>query len=184
MKKVWLLLACLWSTAALAQISQGTILAGGSFGINSGKEYTEERNNNVIIRTEKKFTELNFNPSVGVFVSDEVALGLAMDIFTRNADGKHEYTTVGVGPFARFYLPMKLFFEGYVGYASQKIGKNKVYNGLGYSLGAGFAFFVNNHVAIEPALRFRGYALSNADDRDLSYGRNGLLIGVGLQTYF
>lgn len=184
MKKVWLLLACLWSTAAMAQISQGTILAGGSFGINFGKEYSEVRSNNVLVRTEQKFTEVNFNPSIGMFVSDEIALGLAMDIFTRSVEGDHQYTNVGVGPFARFYLPMSLFFEGYVGYASQKSGDNTVYNGLGYSLGAGFAFFVNNHVAIEPALRFRGYALSNADDKDIKQGRSGLLIGIGLQTYF
>lgn len=183
MKKYVLFLFCFFTTAAMAQIGQGRFLVGGSLGVDFGREYSEFRSQNVIVRTTQNYTEFSFNPTVGYFFTDALALGLAVDVFTRSVEGNHASTIVGVGPFARYYLPINLFFEGYFGLASRRGGNNRADTGLGYSLGVGYALFLNDHVALEPALRFRGYALTDGDNRDLNNGRFGTLLSIGFQIY-
>ena len=127
MKKVFLAVALVLSALAVqAQISQGNFLAGGSFSLDFGTERNTFQNNNTTVTTERSYREIIFNPRIGYFLTENLALGLGFDISSRaserpnNGNVENDFTSTGVGVFARYYFPMNLFGEGYIGYLSQR----------------------------------------------------------------
>lgn len=152
-----------------AQTQQGKIMVGVSsglslvgtgsslmsFGFNTNK-HTVSYNGYSSTTTEKS-TSFNLFPKVGYFVIDNLAVGVDFTyVYNKTEMGSSNNTTwtttiIGVGPFARFYLPsgkVLPFFEasGLLGFGDDKSTSN--YSGsssdsklniVGFFGGAGIA---------------------------------------------
>lgn len=106
---------------------------------------------------------LNLSPKVGFFLIDNLAVGAQVFGEIRKRAGEHGVNSqLLFGPFGRYYFH-NLFLEANIGSYDKD-----VFAGLGL----GYAFFVNNNVAIEP--------IANARIRD------GIELNflVGFQLYF
>jgi len=192
MKKIFLAAVLVLSAFTLqAQVGQGKFLAGGSFSLDFGTERNTFQNNNTTVTTERSYREIIFNPRIGYFLTENLALGLGFDISSRsseraNGNVENDFTSTGVGVFARYYFPANIFGEGYIGYLSQRAGAGngqENYTGLGYSVGVGYAYFLSNSVALEPMVKFAGYSTSWTEDERFKRSRAGVIFGIGLQVY-
>ena len=189
MKTIFTICALIVSSSmAFGQLNKGDFLAGGSFTFSTGKtKNTAPVANNTSVITETKHTNINFSPKFGVFVADNLAIGAQVGLESYSVDGNLSHSTVSAGPFIRYYFPVKIFAEGFLGYAGQKFGDGSgasKYNGLGYSAGLGYALFLNKNVALEPMVKFVGYSTKNAKDSRYKNSDAALLIGIGFQIYF
>lgn len=141
---------------ASAQINQGTILVGASS--SSGVQSIKSGN----------YSETLFilNTKIGYFISENLALGANIGI---TKFGGLDQTTFGA--FGRYYISGKYFLGA--GYSSTKSnGSNSV--GL-LNFEGGYAAFLTNNIAIEPALT---YQLGTGDASQNS--TIGLAIGFSL----
>lgn len=192
MKKIVTAIAlALVCSGAYAQFNQGRILAGGSV---SFQTQTVKSKVNGTTNTLGKITDIGFNPKVGFFVIDNLAAGLGVDItsHTEKEEGSSDKSTSSnftVTPFVRYYLDPGVFFQGQVGFGTSKqknengntttTTKNGVFD---WALGVGYAYFLNDHVAIEPLIYYSMHTDKNNDnDNKITYG--GVGINVGLQVY-
>jgi outer membrane protein len=192
MKKIAILLAAWCITmSAYAQFEKGNKLVGGSLGADfttdktkvDGTTYTNGRNVN-----------FSFDPQVAYFVINNLAVGGALGFSTESykeddSDYKSVDNEITIQPVARYYLSQGIFFQGnfIVGSAKNKVTDNgdtdeTKYNVSGWSLSAGYAYFLNDHVAIEPQLGYSGKGYKNKEN-DVKYVDNGLYIRVGFQIY-
>jgi hypothetical protein len=90
-------------------------------------------------------TVLTIDPTLGYFIADDLAIGLNVSTLHSNSNGeKHSETSLG--PFIRYYIADPIFIHVRV-----DVGLNK---GAGTLIGAkvGYSLFLNNSVAIEPAV--------------------------------
>lgn len=163
MKKIVLTLAALTAfTFASAQegetstfgFSEGNIMLEGNIMYNS----TNDKN------TETKTSEFEFNPKVGYFLTDDIALGVELGIGSNNTeiDGteteKGSYFNAGV--FGRYYFldlgeRFKTYGELGLGMTSSKDGIDDAevkYNGFNAGVGLGINYFVTESFAINFAL--------------------------------
>ncbi len=101
MKKVFLAVALVLSALAVqAQVGQGKFLAGGSFSLDFGTERNTFQNNNTTVTTELSYREIIFNPRIGYFLTENLALGLGFDISSRaseraNGNVENDFTSTG-----------------------------------------------------------------------------------------
>ncbi|CDS92185.1 hypothetical protein FM120_35880 [Sphingobacterium faecium PCAi_F2.5] len=118
--------------------------------------------------TEKKTSTFNFNPSVGYFVSDKVAVGLDFNIgnskntdYSATADTYVKNNNFGIGAYGRYYfLDLSPRFKTYAqlsagynqfggeinnGTTTTDIAKTK---GFGAGAGLGVNYFVTENIAI------------------------------------
>lgn len=133
MKKLFLSIAVLAAgTASYAQIGQGSILLGGSLAFSS----TGEQTNKTVaggVTTETKtpgFSNWNFSPRVGYFLSDNLAVGLDLGlgqshvktVTNGTAEEKVSSFNLDLGLFARYYMNISdnfyFFGQARVGYRS------------------------------------------------------------------
>lgn len=194
MKKViFTAIVLLTASATFAQFEKGRILAGGSIEFSANKDKTESNNVSV---TNSKSTSFNFGPKVGYFFINNLAagLGLGLSASTTKYEGsgdKDKISGVSVNPFVRYYLKPGVFFQGAFGVGS---GKDKYtrnsnntttttkYTASNWSLGAGYAYFLNNKVAIEPFLGYQTSATKNKSN-DVKGINSGLFVNIGFQIY-
>lgn len=148
MKKLFLLFAlsiCSMATVQAQFINQGALAIGGSASLDFDPFV------------------LDLSPSAAYFVIDNLAVGANLSLTI--ADG---YTGFGIGPFVRYYLDMGVFGQAGLQYVNQ--------DALGsytrFSVGAGYAFFLNDAVSIEPV------ALVGFGDGGVTFG-----IQAGVQAY-
>lgn len=155
-KKVTLLIAIMFMAlfTANAQTEKGTILAGGSVGFDS---YTPKGGD--------AYSTINISPVGGLFLTDGFALGVGVNYL--NVDGEDSY---GVGPFARYYFGKTNVF-GQAGYTFMNDKQSSV------GLKAGYAAFLNEHVALEPALTY------TIDSHDGDNTGSGIGLSVGFQIH-
>lgn len=177
---------------ANAQIKEGTVLAGGGLSLDFGTHKNERpgNNQNTTVTVETRYTNFTFNPKVGYFFTDALALGLNLNVNTnteKNKDNGIRSTNSShtFGVFGRYYFPQKLFLEGEIGLGRQSYNgedfQNKIF---AYSLGVGYAAFLNDHVALEPMIRYQGTHYTNSRDNRYGDKYGALRLGLGLQVYF
>ncbi|HET8828920.1 MAG TPA: OmpW family outer membrane protein [Pelobium sp.] len=136
---------------------KGDILLEGSVGFNS----TNDKN------AEEKTSSFNFSPKAGYFLSDKVAVGVALSIASEKDE---DYSTggsttktnsFGVGVFGRYYFlelgkRFKTYTEAGLGYATSKTEVGSVTgpktNTLGFNLGVGANYFVTERLALNVGL--------------------------------
>lgn len=177
MKKnlTFILLLTLFSSITFAQVEKGKWFIAGysSLGLDIGKEKFEYPDGayKASSVTEYKYSEFDFNPYVGYFVIDKLAVGLFIDYsYMKQKDQDDENnswksTSAAIGPFVRYYIAdIKGFYpyaEGRFGFGSSKEieewdgGENEYKMSLlTYKLGVGSTYFLTPNVGLD---LFLGY---------------------------
>ena len=132
--------------------NEGDIILEGNLGFSS----TNDKN------TEEKTSSFNFNPKVGYFMSDNLAIGVELMVGSNKEEvagvDTDKNSNVGAGVFARYYFMdlgerFKPYGEFGLGFNSGKAGLADVkYSGIGAGVGLGVNYFVTEKIAINFAL--------------------------------
>ncbi len=217
MKKQLLLLAVVVGSAltASAQFEKGTIFLNGgtSLGLNFGTSTSSFSGGGVTIETESSYSSFGLNTMPGYFLMDGLVVGLDINFNTNSSSFDFEvsdtktvelsYKTseVLVGPFVRYYLDAGLFFQAGVGFGSASstddeydllednvVSTESSAGAFAYTVGVGYAIFLNDNVALEPSL---GYGSVTYSENELPDGIDeitttdaGLNVGIGISIFF
>ncbi|WP_207425864.1 hypothetical protein [Pedobacter sp. SYSU D00535] len=158
-----------------AQISEGNVMIGGnisnlSLGLDEPNVFT-----------------LSLNPKAAWFVSDGVALGGELSFGLATAKDAGTDLNYGIGALGRYYgtrgantvLNNSRFFgEATVGISGVNPAFGDNTNGLGFSFGPGFSYFVTPSVGLEALVKYNGVLGFGSS----AYGHN-LGLNFGLQVY-
>lgn len=123
------------STGAFGQIEKGAWLFSG--GSNLGNtSYSPSGGTSTSL--------FNLDLKGGYFFIDNLAGGALVNVLSYSGS-----STTGIGLFARYYIQGKFFLgAGFQSYSSSGSSTTQI------PLEAGYAFFVNSAVAVEPALKY------------------------------
>jgi outer membrane protein len=180
------------SMITFAQTQQGNFLLGGGFGASFGTKQVETPGlNNTTIVSKSRSTSLSFNPQIGFFIVNGFALGLDADfrntgLRNRDNDVRTTASYFTLGPFVRYYFPVNVFLDGRAGFGSGKGAASAGYSDakvFSYSFGAGYAAFLNDHIALEPIIRYRGTNFTNRTNNNFRTMDGNLEFAIGLQIY-
>lgn len=195
MKKIITVIAfALVCSGAFAQFNQGRYLVGGSLGLSTYTRTLKDDNTSTKV---SKGINFSLSPDAGYFIMDNLAVGagLTLGVSTGKGigddDSKGSSTTFLISPFVRYYLEQGIFFQAQVDAGSRtskykQDGSNTTNtdtNGLfNWGLGAGYAYFLNDYVAVEPMVGFQMQTekYSDPDYKDID---SGLFIRVAFQIY-
>ena len=163
------------SISAVAQIQEGNVLVGGDFAkFNVGLSKP-----NVI--------DLNLTPTAAWFIKDNVALGGYVNFGLQTAKGSSTTTTYGVGALGRYYSGSdvevlkhgRLFGEATLGVGGTSVSDGGgSTNGINFSFGPGFAYFITPNIGLETLLKYNGLGGFG----NIGYQSN-LNLSFGLQIY-
>lgn len=142
--------------AASAQISQGTILVGGSSNFNF-TSYNEDAGDG---------SQLDLAVRGGYFFAENLAVGLNLG-YSKWSEDDDAQTAIGL--FGRYYVNGKIIVGA--GFNSIKFGD---VSGSELGLEAGYAIFANDAVAIEPTLNFTSFG------GDFEGSAFGLRVGISV----
>jgi hypothetical protein len=189
-----LILACA-SMSALAQFEQGKMLVGGNFGLEFSTSKSKYNNQT---STNGKSTSFSLEPRFGYFVINNLVvggeLGLGLSSFKYDGeDDKWTSTAITIGPFVRYYFQPGIFVEGKYAIGTMKTKDDDFvgdveeykYSLSSVSLGAGYAYFLNENIALEPMIGFQSSGQKNKTngEPDVKTIDSGLFIRVGFQIY-
>jgi outer membrane autotransporter protein len=193
MKKViFSSLACLVMAGANAQFNQGTMLVGGDVDFYSYSSKMKDGNTTVKTGTQTSF---GLSPRFGYFVIDKLAVGASVNLSLSKYDSKSSFgsdntsTGVSIGPFVRYYFDPGFFVQGSFGVGATNYhydnvgGENDVkYRTSNFGLGVGYAYFLNDNIAIEPMIGYASYSskTKGSDAKDIN---SQLYLSVGFQIY-
>lgn len=167
--------------------SNGDAFISGSFNLGSNK-YSAQGN----------FKESTFSiaPTVGFFVSQNIALGLGLGfssskITKEEGDDAFKTTTTTIGAYGRYYFTpaakFSVFGQLSVEYATTKFNPSDLkVNGFGLGLSPGVNYFLNRNFAIEASWGALNYASAKADvdgaeaSNDFEFGLNLDNINFGI----
>ncbi len=138
-------------------VEQGTWMIGGSAGFSSTK-----------VKNVPASTNLDLSPKLGLFIIDDLAVGIGISFKSTSSDGSSN-STFGLGPFARYYLTNPIFVQGGVDLGLEDNSATSI------SLSLGYSWFIDNTVAIEPAFFFSSV---NYDGESSDATVFGLSIGI------
>jgi hypothetical protein len=177
MKKITILflLGTLWISVANAQIQKGNILAGADIS-----------NFNLTLNKGGVFS-MEINPKVGFFIKDNVAVGGFFNIGLTTVKGGGSSFDYGVGGLGRYYVDKDIadvlqhgrwFVEATLGINGTNVTNGPSTNGLGFSLGPGYAYFITQNISLEALLTYQGIVGFGSQ----AYSNN-LDLNVGFQIY-
>lgn len=191
MKKILLVsLLVLLGVTTHAQFNQGRMMIGGTIGFSADKSKPDDSNDYVT----KSFS-YSFAPSFGYFVIDNFAVGLAINNSLEfNKPESSDYvnkwsnSSTEIQPFVRYYLPVRIFFHGEYGIGFGRLSTDYIdeeddddsYTPSHWSLAAGYAIMLNDHVAIEPMIGYKSSTMKNGDYKSIN---SGLFLQAGFQVY-
>jgi hypothetical protein len=160
MKKSFLLLFTVTlAVAASAQISKGTILVGARSNLGfSSTSYDG---------ADDRFNQFDLSVAGGYFLIDNLVLGPSIG-FSSIKFGDFETSTTSFGLFGRYYVQGKIFVGA--GFQSVKAEDEPSSNLI--PLEVGYAAFITDNIAIEPALNYI-----------IGDGFNTFGLGVGFNLY-
>lgn len=177
MKKFFLPMFCALFCAALsanAQIQRGNVLIGGNIG-----------NLELGLDAPNVFS-IDIIPKAAWFVQDNIALGGYANLGLETAKDAPTTTNYGVGALARYYAGSdvglnhgRLFAEATFGFGGQNVsdGGAKT-NGLNFSVGPGYTYFVTPNIGLEALLKYNG--LTGFGNEGV---QNSLNLTFGFQIY-
>lgn len=179
------------SLGAYAQFNQGRMLVGGNF---SADFTTNKTKAGSTTTTNYRSTSVSFGPQFGYFIIDNLAVGGILTVESAStksegSDNKYSSTATLISPFVRYYLDQSIFFQARFDAGSEKT-KDKTAtttttttNGLsGFALGAGYAWFLTDNVALEPQIGYNSITRKNKSN-DVKSIDGGIYILVGFQIY-
>ncbi|HEX8609422.1 MAG TPA: hypothetical protein VF679_12345 [Pedobacter sp.] len=176
MKKI--ILTCALALGLLtseAQIQKGNVMMGGnlsniSFGLDKPNVFS-----------------LSINPKAAWFVQDGLALGGDVNLGLSTSKGNGESINYGIGALGRYYGATganevvnnsRFFGEVTVGISGVNPNEGESTNGLGFSFGPGFTYFVTPSIGLEALLKYQGTAGFGS-----SAYAHSLNLGIGFQIY-
>jgi len=178
MKKLFLTALAIASFSgfgALAQIQKGNVLIGGNLSnINLGLD-------------KPSVFSFDLTPKAAWFVQDNIAIGAYANFGLQTAKNASTVINYGVGPMARYYSGSdveilnhgRIFGEATVGIGGRNVSKGGGNtNGLDFSFGPGFAYFITPNIGIETLLKYNGIAGFGSE----AY-QNNLNLSFGFQIY-
>lgn len=173
MKKLLLIVIVLVATAfiAQAQTEKGKWMAGAAIGFSSD---TDDDPN---LMYKVKTVNMNFQPGLSYFITDDMALGLILGIGSykySEATTEYKSSSLVVAPSFRYYLPISDRFK-FFGQVLVPIGSSKVTieagnavdektQNLGVNIIPAFAFFPSPKISIEMALGAIYFTTSKSGD--------------------
>ncbi|MCL4641542.1 MULTISPECIES: hypothetical protein [Olivibacter] len=156
-------------SVGMVPIQKGNWMVGGSLG-SMGYSFEGESFN------------VNINPRAGYFVSDGIAIGLALNGGYGSVKDDEDNWTYGIAPFVRYFFPEgssatgRFFGQGEVGIAGANKGSDVTFAA---GVGLGYAHFITRSVALEAVV---GYNYSKANNAS-AQAQNGLGFNLGFQIY-
>ncbi len=198
MKKLLLLAFVLICVSGFSQTTKGRFIVSGAAGlqINAGTLNYEFDGDEF---SETKQTTIQFTPSFGYFVIDNLAVGLSGGITSttqKDGDDKYTSTSLAIAPTAMYFFPVegkiKPFVQVGVGINSstnkfvsdEGPDEKDSYSGLLLSGGGGVAFFINENVSFNGGLSYNRSSMKNSDEEDYKI-KQGILSGIiGISVYF
>lgn len=162
-------------SAADAQIQKGNVMVGAnltnlSFGLDKPNQFN-----------------LNINPKAAWFVQDGLALGADLQFGLNTAKNAGTGISYGIGALGRYYGAeganevvnnSRFFGEATVGIQGENPAAGGNTNGLGFSVGPGFTYFVTPSIGLETLLKYNGVVGFGSS----AYAHR-LVLGVGFQIY-
>ena len=177
-------------------ITKGNMLLGGSAGFsysNASSQYEYTDQNFMPISQTNEVTDLSLSlyPSVGYFVADGLAIGIAPSLSLthyKSADNVYNAYAVGIAPFIKAYFTSGFFvsLQPGISYSTSKSGDDRTSTIQFYINPAlGYAFFINPKVSIEPSI---GYLYNKDIYKYGSYTKettktSQLFFGIGFQIF-
>jgi outer membrane protein len=189
----FLMMITLMTFSSLAQIKKNNFLISGglSFTRNSSSS------NTTVGQIKSHSNGFAFSPKVGLFISDKIALGIELPMNASSTkiiepDGTNITSKgfgVGIGPFARYYCPIKskLFFlvEAGTNYmrlnsstgdvTNRSVTNQNIWTSHG---GVGLAYLLSNNVSADFIVSYRHQTGGN-----LNQVNDALAAQVGLQIF-
>jgi hypothetical protein len=161
--------------AANAQIQKGNVMIGANlsnikFGLDKPNAFT-----------------FNISPKAAWFVQDGLALGGEVNLGLATQKGSGTDISYGVSALGRYYgetganevvKSSRFFGEATVGIQGYNPSAGGSTNGLGFSFGPGFTYFVTPSIGLEALLKYNGVVGFGSS----AYAHN-LGLGVGFQIY-
>ncbi|HJX71383.1 MAG TPA: outer membrane beta-barrel protein [Bacteroidales bacterium] len=196
MKKLLILITacCIFSLLSMnAQISQGKILIGMSSSVSilgTGSNLLSIGFSSIKYKSDAsgyeepepdKLTQIVLLPRAGYMITDNLALGLDLDIaLYKTEDGESgstsQWTIMSVGPFARLYFPMEkvnLFLEagGTIGslnskYNSDSYDSESKMSIISYGGGIGMVVPLGEKVTFDVLAGYNSYISKDKDDNE------------------
>lgn len=177
--------------AAEAQIERGKILASGSLGFNFSSYRDIEDG---VTESDSKSTDLWLMPRGGIFITDDILVGAGIGISfgttTYDDDYRSTFSSLSFIPFVRYYLPQNFFGQLELGpgistdkwfFEGEEDDKDS-YSFFRWSIGAGYSYFLNDNVAIEPIISFTStnYTDRNNTNQKDKYGDLSFQLGFSI----
>jgi hypothetical protein len=153
MKKIMLILCMILSAQCFSQIekpiTKGNVLISGGGTI----QYQKDEFTTGPDQSSTSHFFITFNPGVAFFIANHLAIGLYIPVFY-NGTSNNKYYSLGIGPIIRFYFNNGIFLKGEASYSyihnlSSSQTNEKF---LSVTPGAGYAFFLNQKVSLEPCI--------------------------------
>jgi hypothetical protein len=163
-----LLLACCLDAFSQIEkpITKGNVMLVGGVSIQSNNVPPALEPNTIA----GAFT-ISLSPGFDYFIKDNLAIGLNSNISYYHVGTSANYS-LGIGPTIRYYFKNGLFVKAetmisYMRDLSTVFGSNRPLKQTNYSLvpGIGYAFFLNQKVALEPCL---SYMIQHTIDQNLN----------------
>jgi hypothetical protein len=165
MKKYFVLPALfvlLSAAAAWSQTSKGSMLIGGTAAFSMES-----------VGSEDDVTTISLAPSAAYFVMDRFAVGGQFELLSSFND-EVTVTALGIQPLVRYYFTgsgvVQPFGQAKFNWSTIKVEGFDAEPGIGYGLGAGADFFLNEHVAFEAILGFDSFKLDSSTERSNKFG--------------
>ena len=143
--------------------SKGNIFMTGSVGVRS----LENTANNY------KENSFNFSPRAGFFVSNNIVLGLGLEISNisrqqTSVSQTFEQRNFGIIVFGRYYFSpsnnFTFFTQAQIDYLTSNITNLNIKStGVGFGIAPGISYFISDNFAIETSLGILSYASAKAD---------------------
>jgi hypothetical protein len=156
MKKVFLFMALFviaQVTIVNAQIQQGNVMVGGSLSnISLGLD-------------DSKVFSLDLTPKAAWFIRDNIALGGYANLGIQTAKNTSTTVNYGLGALGRYYSGAdmevvkhgRFFGEGTLGLGGINVSNGGGHtNGVDFSFGPGFAYFITPNIGLETLLKYNG----------------------------
>jgi outer membrane protein len=198
MKKLLLasVLACLAFNVSAQQeetivnpTDKGHFIVDGSVYFSTNNSKTENQGFN----TEVNSFGLGISPKVSYFIIDRLAIGIEASFaysdneYTNNSGGEisSNSTSILIGPSVRYYITKGFFGQASLGFGfsnSKGEGYETKNDSFRYKLGLGYAFFLNEHISIEPILSYQ-HNKTNFRDSVSDSSNSGLIFGAGFTIY-
>lgn len=98
--------------------------------------------------------KFSFNPGVGYFIKDNLALGLNTTLGI--AKTGYKYYSYGIGPYAKYYFNNGIFLKTETFFSSYKVVARETDRSTNFTIspGIGYAFFLNPKISLEPSINY------------------------------